>query len=142
MWNTQLGKTVRWILYLPAIVLILGLISFLFIYLTSAGINMLSSMWGIILLIALAGLAWTLFGFISTYLSSLAVNLCPNKLVGAYSLVIVASLNFGLMLYSIWSQDNFPTSLIIISVIVSILILRLWAALVFVSFSRNHLNEL
>ena len=142
MWNTQLGKTIRWILYLPSLILALGLITFLFIYLTSIGVEMLSSMWGVILLIALAGLTWTFFGFISTFLSSFVIHLCPNRLVGAYSLIIVASLNFGLMLYSIWSQDNFTTGLIVISAIVSILVLKLWTGLVFVSFSRNHLNEL
>ena len=144
MWNTQLGKTVRWILYLPFLILALGLITFLFIYLTSIGVEMLSSWWKVMLMITFAGIAWMFFGFVSTFLSSFAVHLCPNRTVGAYSLAIIATVNFGLMLYSIWSQDNFTTSLIIISVIVSILVLKLWSELVFVSFlsRKDHLNEL
>lgn len=144
MWNTQLGKTVRWILYLPFLMLALGLITFLFIYLASAGASMLSSWWQIVLVIVLAGFVWTIFDFVSTFLSSLAVHICPNKLVGAYSLSVIATANFGFMLYSIWSQDSYPTKEIILSVIVSILVLKLWFGIVFISFSPNktYLNEL
>lgn len=142
MWNTQLGKAVRWTLFLPLLILALGLISFLFIYLTSAGVSMLSSWWKIVLVIAFVGLAWMIFDFISIFLSSLAVHICPNKLVGAYSLCIVATANFGLMLYSIWSQDNHPTKEIILSVIVSILILKLWFSIVSVTSDKTYWNEL
>ena len=144
MWNTQFGKAVRWTFFLPLLVLAVGLISFLFIYLTSVGIEMLSSWWEIVLVIVFAGFAWTFFDFISIFLTSFVLYVCPNKQVGVYSLSIVATTNFGLMLYSIWAQDSYPTKVIILSVVVSILVLKLWFSLVFASFysHKNYLNEL
>lgn len=139
MWNSQLGKAIRWIIYFPLAILCLLGIYFLFIYAVSTGISFFfSSWWKILLVFIFAGIVWELIKIISMYLSFFVVAICPNKLLGGLSMSITATAIFGFLLYKVWSiQGGYPFKIILLCSIVSVLIIKLWSNIVIASTERT-----
>lgn len=135
MWNSKPAKVIRWIIYLPLVALCLILISSLFMWTVTVGVSFLfSSWWKLLLLIIFSGLCWALIRSISMYLSFFVVAVCPNKLIGSIAMAVVATAIFGILLYKMWSvQDDYPIKLIVLCVIISILVIKLWYNILFAS---------
>lgn len=108
MWNTSIMKVVRWIAFIPVCIMALGLIQIL-LGLGVAGLVKLhlSTFWLILILFLVGGMIMSLFGMLTTGISVLTVQFCPNYKVGGYILSVLTLASFTYMIIRLWTiQDN------------------------------------
>jgi hypothetical protein len=108
MWNTPFIKILRWVTFIPVCIIALGLIQTL-LALGAAGLVSLhlSTFWLILILFLVGGLIMGLFGFITTGISILTVQYCPNCKIGGYILSVLSLASFTYMIIKLWTiQDN------------------------------------
>ena len=125
MWNTGLMKAIRLILYIPIILIALGLLNFGLTYLTIQLFDFNWNFWRVLIFITfLGGTIVYLPMLISMIITFLTVSICPDRKIGGYIYSIFAVLNFLYLIYAIWSLDiEFSGRVITTLVIATIVIL-------------------
>jgi hypothetical protein len=125
MWDSNFSKAVRWIFYIPIILIALTLLDLGILYLTGLLLDFDWSFWKIVIFIFSFGLLIIYFPLIvSTIISGLTVSFCPDRKIGGYIYSIFAVLNFIYLLFLMWTFEiEFTREAIATFVMSSIIIL-------------------
>lgn len=133
MWDSTLVKIIRWILFLPLILISLETLNYGIKYLIIQLFDFdFREFWS---LISNEVIFFVVVGFVIIFLpmlfaiviSLLTVSLCPNKKIGGIIYSIFAGINFTILIYQIWTLDIGNSRKIITILIVSSVIILITA---------------
>lgn len=133
MWDSTLVKIIRWILFLPLILISLETLNYGIKYLiVKLFVFDFREFWSII---SNEVIFFVVVGFVVIFLpmlfamviSLLTVALCPNKKIGGIIYSIFAGINFTILIYQIWTLDIGNSRKIITILIVSSVIILITA---------------
>ena len=140
MWNLQITKIIRWILYIPLILVAWWVILFLF---GISAYNLyqltLSTFWFIVVLLFITGISWYGFKMLSVGISIFVIKVCPNLKTGLQIFSIVSMFFTLYLLYNIWTiYADYSFKSIAISSALSLLALKfLFNILILYTIVRN-----
>lgn len=109
MWNSDLIKALRWIVYLPLLWFFYYALETGFIFLFEWFFN-LSTFWFWVVLIFLAGAIWGAFKHYSLYGMLLLVRLCPHYKAGAIITSVCTGLWCLFTLLVVWGVFSVESS--------------------------------
>ena len=140
MWNSAFMKAIRWILFIPLCILVLGLILYLLALLAKGVASMnLSVFWLIMGLFVVGGLLWSIFGFISMGISFLTISFCPDKKVGSYIFSILTAISFIYYIIQIWTaQENLHGNIIVFCLVMTVLYVQLGFIIIIAALSASR----
>ena len=141
MWNTPFIKIVRWITYIPVCIFALGLIQTL-LTLGAAGLVSLhlSTFWLILILFLVGGLIISLFGFVTTFISVLTVQFCPNSKIGGYLLSFITLASFTYMIIKLWTIQESVRDVLGFCIVMTIIYVGFCFSIMIMSLSSGN-NE-
>ena len=126
MWNSTFIKIIRWILFVPVMLISLFILDFGLSYLTIQLFDFDWSFWRVVFFIFILGSTVIYLPmFFAMIISGLTVALCPNKEIGGIIYAIMALINFIYLIYNIWTLEfefsgRVITTLIIATVVILI----------------------
>lgn len=126
MWNSTFVKIIRWILFIPVILISLVILDIGLTYLTIRLFDFDWSFWKVIIFISFLGSVVIFLPMLfAMIISGLTVILCPNKKIGGIIYAIMALINFIYLIYNIWTIEiefsgRIITTLIIATVVILI----------------------
>ena len=117
-------KILRYILFIPTLLISFGIIYFLFALLMLWFIN-LSSFWLIFILFFASSIIWGLFQGITSFIINLTSKISPNKMFSFWSALII-SIIYGIgTIYNSWSMDvKYSGKIIFFLIIYSTLVVQ------------------
>ena len=128
MWDSGLAKAIRWIVYIPIIIIALALIEFGLIYLTIQLFNFNWNFWNVLIFISFfGGTIFILPMMISMIITFLTVSICPDRKIGGYIYSIFAVISFIRLLYILWAMDIDFSGKVITSLVISTIVIIITA---------------
>lgn len=120
VWNSSFLKGLRWILFIPIILLVLILMDIGLTYLTSQLFVFDWNFWSVLIFMVIFGnIIIFLPRLFAMILTALTVFICPNRKIGGYIFLILAIINFIYLGYSFWSIDLVFTGKIIVTLVLA-----------------------
>ena len=128
MWNSGLAKAIRWIVYIPIILIALVLLDLGLTYLTIQLFDINWNFWRVLIFITfLGGTIITLPMVISMLITFLTVSICPDRKIGGYIYSIFAVINFIRLLYVMWAMDIDFTGRVITGLVIATIVIIITA---------------
>jgi len=138
-------KTLRFILFVPVCLILLGVISWIFINLlnwtidkTNQWYNDLHLIYFIFLISLFWGIIWGIFKLSAIGLAALLIPVSPDKKFSLYTLGIFSLVNCLVLIVHYWLRDvNYSWKVILMSMIITAFIVDFSASIVMV-FSKKE----
>jgi hypothetical protein len=138
-------KTLRFILFVPVCLILLGVISWIFINLlnwtidkTNQWYNDLHLIYFVLLIPLFWGIIWGIFKLSAIGLAALLIPVSPDKKFSLYTLGIFSLVNCLVLILHYWLRDvNYSWKVILMSMIITAFIVDFSASIVMV-FSKKE----
>jgi hypothetical protein len=122
-------KILRYIIFLLICILAIWIIYWAFGHLLIWFLG-LSIFWLIVILILFGSAIWGLFKFLSSILMYLVSRISPNRVLGAYTILILSIISGIWVIYNSWTLDiKYSGNVIFVAIVFTILALELTYAL-------------
>lgn len=129
--DNPIVKILRFLIFFPICFIAMAIVNLGLLQLLIWFID-LSKFWFIVVIFFLGGIIWGLFKFLASLLVQLAAYISPIKWLGTLTLSILALINGGNLVYSLWTlKEDYSGWETFGAVCATLLVLELTFALIF-----------